>query len=415
MPIGADDLEKLLAGGARRRRWPRWVFVGLVLAALIGGGVWWRAARTAAAPAYTTVAARVADLTVRITATGTVQPTDEVDVSSELSGTIRAVAADYNDHVAAGQLLAKLDTGKLQATLDHSRATLASKQAMVAQAAATLAETQSGYNRIAELVKRGSGTDQDLQTASAALARATAALDMATADVRVAEADLSLDQANLDKAAITAPIDGIVLARNVEVGQIVASSLQAPVLFTLAADLRKMELNVAIDEADIGKVAVGNRAEFTVEAYPERRFPAIIAQVRYAPQTIDGVVTYQAVLSIDNADLALRPGMTATAEIIVAAVSQVLVVPNAALRFTPAAPKTPSGGSGFVGMLIQPPQVKPTTPTPPPGGAQRLWLLKDGAAVPVDVVAGQTDGTLTQVVSGPLQPGDAVITDATTP
>ena len=126
-------------------------------------------------------------------------------------------------------------------------------------------------------------------------------------------------------------------------------------------------------------------------------------------------MTYQAVLSIDNADLALRPGMTATAEIIVAAVSQVLVVPNAALRFTPAAPKTPSGGSGFVGMLIQPPQVKPTTPTPPPGGAQRLWLLKDGAAVPVDVVAGQTDGTLTQVVSGPLQPGDAVITDATTP
>lgn len=415
MPIGAGDLEKLLASGARRRRWPGWVFAGLVIATLIGAGLWWRAARTAAAPAYTTVPARVADLTVRITATGTVQPTNEVDVSSELSGTIRAVAADYNDHVVAGQVLAKLDTGKLQATLDHARATLASQQAMVAQAAATLAETQSAYNRIAELAKRGSGTDQDLQTASAALARATAALDMATADVRVAEADLSLDQANLDKAAITAPIDGIVLARNVEVGQIVASSLQAPVLFTLAADLRQMDLNVAIDEADIGKVAVGNRADFTVEAYPDRRFPARIAQVRYAPQTINGVVTYQAVLAIDNTDLALRPGMTATAEITVAEVAQALVVPNAALRFTPAAPKAQSGGSGFVGMLIRPPHVQPAATSPVAGGAQRLWVLKNSAATPVDVVAGQTDGTLTQIVSGPLKSGDAVITDATTP
>lgn len=415
MPIGAEDLEKLLAKGASHRRWPRWVLAGVVVAALIGAGVWWRATSTATATVYTTAPARIADLTVRITATGTVEPTDEVNVSSELSGTIVAVAADYNDHVSAGQLLAKLDTGKLQATLDHARATLASKQAMVAQAAATLAETQSAYNRMAELTKRGSGTDQDLQTASAALARATAAVDMATADVKVAEADLSLDQANLNKAAITSPIDGIVLARNVEAGQIVASSLQAPVLFTLAADLRKMDLNVAIDEADIGKVAVGNKAAFTVEAYPERRFPAVISQIRYAPQTIDGVVTYQAVLSIDNADLALRPGMTATAEITVAEVSQALVVPNAALRFTPAAPKAQSGGSGFVGMLIQPPHVQTPTATPPAGGAQRLWVLVNGTATAVDVVAGQTDGTLTQIVSGPLKPGDAVITDATTP
>jgi HlyD family secretion protein len=415
MPIGAEDLEKLLASGAGRRRWPLWVFAGVVVAALIGAGVWWRAARTAAGPVYTTAPAHIADLTVRITATGTVQPTDEVNVSSELSGTITAVLADYNDHVATGQLLAKLDTGKLQATLDHARATLASRKAVVAQAAATLAETQSAYNRVAELAKRGAGTDQDLQTASAALARATAAVDIATADVQVAQADLSLDQANLDKAAITSPIDGIVLARNVEAGQIVASSLQAPVLFTLAADLRQMDLNVAIDEADIGKVAVGNKAAFTVEAYPERRFPAVISQIRYAPQTIDGVVTYQAVLSIDNADLALRPGMTATAEITVAEVSQALVVPNAALRFAPPAPKAKSGGSGFVGMLIQAPHVQTPSAIPPAGGAQRLWLLKDGSATPVDVVAGQTDGTLTQITSGPLKPGDAVITDATTP
>ncbi|MBI1220072.1 MAG: efflux RND transporter periplasmic adaptor subunit [Rhodobacteraceae bacterium] len=415
MPIAADDLEKLLAKGARHRRWPRWILAGIVVAALIGAGLWWRAAGTATATVYTTVPARVADLTVRITATGTVEPTDEVEVSSELSGTILAVTADYNDHVSAGQVLAKLDTGKLQATLDHARGTLASKQAMAAQSAATLAETQSAYNRVAELVKRGSGTDQDLQTAGAALARATAAVDMAAADVQVAQADLSLDKANLDKAAITSPIDGIVLARNVEAGQIVASSLQAPVLFTLAADLRRMDLNVAIDEADIGKVAVGNKAEFTVEAYPDRRFPAEIAQVRYAPQTIDGVVTYQAVLSIDNADLSLRPGMTATAVITVTEVSKALVVPNAALRYTPAAPKAKSGGSGFIGMLIQPPHVQAPSATPPAGGAQRLWVLAGGVATPVDVVAGQTDGTLTQVVSGPLKAGDAVITDATTP
>jgi HlyD family secretion protein len=410
MPIATEDLEKILAKGAARRRWPRWIAFGGIVLALAAIGLWWWSATTTAGPVYVTAPVKYADLEVQVTATGSVEPTDEVQVSSELSGTVRQVAADYNDHVSAGQLLAKLDTDKLQATVDHAQATLAAAKAMADQAAATLTEAQSGYNRVGELVKRGSGTEQGLETARAALARGQAAVASAAANVQVAEADLKLDRANLAKAAITSPIDGIVLSRNVEVGQIVASSLQAPVLFTLASDLAHMELDVDIDEADIGKVTAGNQAEFTVEAYPNRRFPAVISQVRYAPETIDGVVTYQAVLSVDNADLALRPGMTATAVITVATVKHALVVPNAALRFTPPAPKAESSGSGFVGMLIRPPHVEQTTPAPAAGGTQRIWVLKNGTATAVDVVVGETDGTVTQIASGGLQAGDAVIT-----
>lgn len=415
MPTSTEDLQKILAAKAGRRRWPRWGALGLLLLALAAAGLWWRQAATTAGPVYATAPASYADLTVQVTATGAVQPTDEVQVSSELSGTVREVAADYNDHVSAGQLLAKLDTDKLKATVDHAEATLAAAKAMVAQAAATVVEAQGTYNRVSELEKRGSGTAQDLQTASATLARAQAAVESANANVRVAEADLKLDQATLAKAAITSPIDGIVLSRNVEVGQIVASSLQAPVLFTLASDLMHMELDVDIDEADIGKVAAGNRAEFTVEAYPNRRFPAVISKVRYAPQTVDGVVTYQAVLSVDNADLALRPGMTATAVITVASVKHALVVPNAALRFTPPAPKKASGGSGFVGMLIRPPHSDRTTPAAAAGGAQRVWVLKGGSPMPVEVTVGETDGSLTQIAAGSLQAGDAVITSVSGP
>ena len=410
MPISTENLQAILAARPARSFWSRRITLAIIALVVVGGGLWWVDATTTVKPAYATVPATYGDLTVQVTSTGSVQPINQVQVSSELSGTVRRVAADYNDHVSVGQILAMLDADKLGATVDHARATLEAAKALADQAAATLTEATSSYDRVAELVRRGSGTEQDLEAAQATLARGLAASESAGANVKVAEADLTLDQANLSKATITSPIDGIVLSRNVHVGQIVASSLQAPVLFTLASDLVHMELDVNIDEADIGKVETGNSAEFRVEAYPDRRFLAVISQVRYAPQTIDGVVTYQAVLTVDNSDLALRPGMTATALITVMTVRNALLVPNSALRFTPLAPQTTSRGSGFVGMLIRPPHLDQAIPALPPTGVQRLWLLKAGVPTAVDVIAGESDGSKTQIVSGTLKAGDAIIT-----
>ena len=206
----------------------------------------------------------------------------------------------------------------------------------------------------------------------------------------------------------------MILSRNVDVGQIVASALQAPVLFTIAEDLSQMELQVDIDEADVGAVRVGNPATFTVEAYQGRVFPAEIAEVLYAPQTVEGVVTYEAILSIDNADLALRPGMTATSEIVVEEIGEALLVPNAALRFAPPAEpeEAEERGGGLLGLLIpRPPEERPTAPPPGPDGSRTLWVLRDSVAAPLMVRTGATDGLMTAILEGDLAEGDLVITD----
>jgi len=258
-------------------------------------------------------------------------------------------------------------------------------------------------------------TLEGLLKARAARDRAAAARKSAEADIRVAEANLKINEANLAKACICSSIDGVVLERNVEVGQIVASSLQAPVLFTLAADLKNMELRVDIDEADIGKVKIGNEASFTVEAYQGRTFPAVISELRFAPKTVDGVVTYEAILSIDNADLLLRPGMTATSEITVAEIDDTLAIANAALRFAPPAEEVSNGGTGLLGMLFKnaPTRVPSSARNTSADGRRTIWLLREGEAVAVEVLAGQTDGMITEIREGDIAEGDLVITDLT--
>ncbi len=275
------------------------------------------------------------DLTVIITATGSVQPTNQVDVSSELSGTIRNVLVDFNSPVKVGQVLAELDTDKLKATLNSSRARLASAKAKVLDVEATLVEKKLAYERKKTLSTNKVSSQQDLDTAKAAHDRAEAAVESAKADVGVAEADVQLNETNLVKSRIVSPINGIVLKRNVDPGQTVASSLQAPILFTIAEDLAQMEVQVDVDEADVGKVKEGQQGAFSVDAYPDRKFQARIRELRYGSEVVQGVVTYKAVLSTDNAGLLLRPGMTATAEIVVQQVAQALTVPNAALRYAP--------------------------------------------------------------------------------
>jgi len=399
------------------RRWGRWLAMVLAGAAIAAAAVLWLGLGDEASPQYRTVAAQRGPLTVRVTATGSVQPTNVVDISSELSGIVRTVKVDYNDRVKVGQALAELDTDKLEAEVAHSRATLLARQADVAEAEARVAEKRSEYRRVQRLQEKNFSSQADLDTAKAAYQTAQAALASARAEVAVAQANLDVDETNLKKACICSPIDGIVLTRQVEPGQTVASSLQAPVLFTLAEDLAKMELEVDIDEADIGKVEEGQRASFTVEAFPTLELPATIKELRYAPETVGGVVTYKAVLAIDNSDLILRPGMTATAEITVAHLEQALLVPNAALRFAPVEQETaPESGSVLRKIFPHRPQ-RPRARAAAAGehGERPLWVLRDGSAQAVTVTPGASDGSMTEILEGGLRPGDAVIVDSVAP
>ncbi|MBI1415928.1 MAG: efflux RND transporter periplasmic adaptor subunit [Limimaricola sp.] len=412
-------MESVLASARGHGRRRRLIWLALVLVLAAGGAwLWLQRGSGDAASAYVSQPVETGDLTVTVTATGTVQPTNLVDISSELSGTVRSVEVTDNAVVTVGQVLARLDTDKLQATLASSQANLDAAVANVAEADANVAQVTAQFERAKQLLERNISTVEAFQAAQAAQAKALAAAQVARAQVNVARANLAIDQTNLSKATITSPIAGTVLTHTAEVGQIVASSLQAPVLFTIAEDLSKMELNVDIDEADVGQVKVGQPAAFRVEAYPGRSFPAKIAKVLFSPQTVDGVVTYEATLSIDNTDLSLRPGMTATAEITVDHVKDALLVPNAALRFAPPVTETGSGsGGGLLGLLVpRRPAQTPGIPTPAAAdGSVTIWLLKDGKPAPVKVIPGATDGTRTAVTGEGLAPGDAVITDMASP
>lgn len=408
------DITALLARGQARRRW-RWP-AALVAAAVLGAGLWLALVHDRGGPKinYVTTAVTRGPLTVHVTATGTVQPTTEVEISSELSGTIRTVNVDYNDRVSVGQVLATLDDTKLRATVANAEAQRAGAAADLLQAQASLREAQSNLDQQTAINGRGIGSEKDLVAMQAAYDRAAAAVQSAEANLKLADANLTLKQADLDDAVLRSPINGIVLGRAAEKGKIVAASLNAPVLFTLAEDLSKMLLQVNIDEADIGQVAVGNTATFTVDAFPGRRFPARITQVRFAPETTDGVVTYTAVLSVENPDGLLRPGMTATATIVVAEVPDTLTVPNAALRYTPPATRGASGrrgGTGLLGLIM--PRPSGASVAPVRKAATSVWVQKDGTPVEVPVTPGPTDGTQTAVTSDTLAEGDMVITDQT--
>jgi HlyD family secretion protein len=415
----ADVADALGLGRSPARRWlsRRSLILAALAAAALAAPYFFMSSGSDGSVTYVTEAVKRAALTEAVTATGTVEPTNSVEISSELSGTIKDVLVDYNDRVAAGQPLAVLDTDKVEADVAHARATLTMRKAQVEDAEATLAESKQSYDRALALTEKDFASAASRDTAAAAYQRARAGVAVAKANVEVAEADLLTAETNLRKATIRSPINGVVMSRAVEPGQTVAASLQAPVLFTIAEDLASMQLEVDVDEADVGQVQAGQRATFTVEAYRDREFPAEVTAVRVAPVTINNVVTYTAVLSLDNADMLLRPGMTATAEIVVKHLEDALLVPNAALRFAPpAAEETGTSGGGLLRMLMpRPPssmevaKVEETT-----DGGRTVYVLKDGAPQKVVVHVGATDGAFTEVLDGALQPGAAVITDSKT-
>ena len=389
-----NEIKATLGKHKRRKGWKFWTILlgGIGIAGFAGV----QALSGPPAPTqYERAEVTQGTLVVQVSATGTIQPLNQIQVGAEVSGLIEEVYVDFNDQVTAGQLLARIDTDELEAAVVQAEAALASSEASLAEAQATAAEARAQRNRTRALVERNNASPAQLEIHQAAYSRAAASVERAEAGVVQAQAALDSSRSRLSEAEIRSPIDGIVLDRLIEEGQTVAASFQTPHLFTIAQDLTQMELQVAVDEADIGYVYEGQEAQFTVDAYPAREFTAVIAQVRNAPREVSGVVTYEALLHVDNPDQALKPGMTAAADITVDTIENATLVPNGALRFTP------------------PDREDVERPTSG-GGIQRglVWMQTEaGELEPVEVVIGETDGRLTVVLDEVLATGQEVITD----
>ncbi len=368
------------------------------------------------------------DLKVTVDASGTLEPTNVVTIGSELSGIISTVNVDINDHVKKGDVLAQLDPSKLNDSIVNSSAALEAARAFIAQAEATLKETTTTLDRLKSLAKMSNNrlpAKSDMDSAQAAYARAMADKTSAQAAVSQAEAALNSDQTNLEKATIRSPIDGVILTRTIEPGQTVAASLSAPTLFTIAEDLSKMELHVDIDEADVGQVKNGQNATFTVDAWPGRTYQAALTRVSYGSTITDNVVTYEGILSVDNPDLSLRPGMTANATINTELKNNVLLIPNTALRFSPPeeinSDSSNKNSSVLSSLLPHPPRnmfrssrATAQTKSDRDESIKTIYILKDQMPVAITVKKGATDGTQTEVESDNLSEGQAVIISSST-
>jgi HlyD family secretion protein len=416
----ANDVAKTLGIGtiSRSTRLKRWAAWGVVAIAATAVGVLWLARSGTETVRYKTEPVARGDLVVTVSATGTLEPTNQVDVGIEVSGTIKTVDVDYNDRVKVGQILARLDTTKLEAQALQTEAALESARAKVLQGQANVREAEAQLARLVRVRELSRGkvpSQQELDAAQAALDRSRADEAASSAVVSQNQATLDANRTDLSKAVIRSPINGVVLKRSVEPGQTVAASFQAPVLFTIAEDLTNMELQVDVDEADVGQVNAGQDATFTVDAYPDRTFPARITKVRYGSQTVAGVVTYKAVLTVDNSSLSLRPGMTATAAITVERVTDAILVPNASLRFTPPAPEpSASTGGGLLSKILpRPPRPAPSSRDEMGAGTkqQRVWIVRNGELEAIPVTTGATDGVMTEVTAGRVEPGMAVVVD----
>lgn len=403
-----------LKPGARRRKHGHrllWALL-LALAVALAAYLYMRNQQQAAATTYQTAEAARKTMTIVVSATGTIQPLTQIEIGSELSGIAREVLVAENAMVKAGTVLARLDSTRLAAQQAKAVAQLDAARARIATAEASMQQSSLTLNRQTKLRARSLSTDQEIEQADAELKRTTSALAIAKADAAAAEADLVLVTTDITKTEIVSPIEGIVLKRSVEPGQTVAASLQAPVLFKIAQDISRIQLEANVDEADVGVVKIDQSATFTVDAYPDRDFPARIERLSFAPETVDGVVTYKTILSADNADLTLRPGMTATAKIVVAQFKDALVVPNEALRYTP--PRT-TPSQGFSIMQIFMPRFPRNAPgrrTAENDGKRSLYVLENGALKEVKVKTGESDGKFTIVTEGSVKEGDSLVTSS---
>jgi HlyD family secretion protein len=411
--------------GVGRRRVPRFVKALVVVALLGAGGYWlWQSASAPEPePVWRTATVDRGDVATRVSATGRLEPLRVFEVGPEISGRITEVLVSENDAVVKGQALARFDEAPIAARLEAARAQLAVSVAREAEVRAGLGLARAADGRARRLREGGVNAEREAEVAKADVGRSRAQLTQAEAQSRAARAQVALVEDELARATLTSPIDGVVLTRAVEPGKAVAAALQTPVLFTIAADLRHMELQLAVDEADVAQVKAGLEAEFTVDAWPRRAFLATVTKVHMSPTVAQNLVTYQALLAVDNAEGVLWPGMTATATITAATVKGALRVPNAALRFTPPKPRGDGGGRGggngggggggggagplFPGMRGGGGGAGGGGPSEEAGA--RVHALRDGAPVRVAVETGATDGQFTELVGGELREGDLVI------
>jgi HlyD family secretion protein len=371
----------------------------------------------AAEPALTTAAVSRGDVVQSVKATGTLEAVTTVQVGSQVSGTIAALLADFNSQVKKGQVVARLEPSLFQTQVDQARATLVKLQADTERSRVALEDAKVQQRRAETLSSQQLLPASELESARVATAQAEAAFKSAQAQVAQARAALGQAEVNLSHATITAPIDGIVISRNVDIGQTVAASMQAPVLFTIAQDLREMQVNASVDEADIGKIAPSQQVSFQVDAYPGKTFAGRVRQVRLAPVVDQNVVSYVTVIDVPNPDLQLKPGMTANVAITIARADDVLKVPNAALRYRPDAATLEAHGQAAV---PQPAGQRPRAERAPddrtPGDRsqtrRRVWVLNGDSLTAVRVQTGLDDGTTTAIVGGDLQEGSRVVTGA---
>ncbi|MGG1949299.1 efflux RND transporter periplasmic adaptor subunit [Trinickia sp. NRRL B-1857] len=358
------------------------------------GAAWWFATRPAPRY-YVTQPITRGDISHSVSATGTVNPVLTIIVGSYVSGVIQQQFCDFNTQVRKGQLCAKIDPRPYQALVDQARADLANARAQILKDRAQLAYTKSASARNATLLQHGIVSRDTADNARSAYEQAQAQVAVDTAVIAQRSAGLRTAEVNLDYTNIVSPVDGTVVSRNITIGQTVAASFQTPTLFLIATDLTQMQVDANVSESDIGGLHENTPATFTVEAYPKRRFEGHVVQVRQAPQTVQNVVTYDVVIGVRNADLSLKPGMTATARIVLATRQHVLRVPDPALRFTP---------SG----------VSPSSKLPElPAGAVRIWVLRDAHPVAVTVTTGLDDDSYSEVTSGDIREGDTVIVGET--
>jgi len=375
-----------------------WKLIGLMVggAVLVGGtAVYWIANR-AAPPRYVTTAVTQGDVATTITASGSVNPVVVVEVGTYVSGTIETLSCDYNTRVHKGQLCAKIDPKPYQVIVDQDRADLEVAKAQLVKDQANVVYTKISHERADLLFSEDSTSHDAADAALNAYNQAVALVDLDVAQIAQKAAALQAAQINLNYTNIVSPVDGTVVSRNVTAGQTVAASFQTPTLFLIATDLTKMQVDTNVSESDIAGAVEGANASFTVDAFPKRTFQGSVAQVRQAPVSVQNVITYDAVITVDNPDLALKPGMTATARIVTAQSLNVLRVPSQALRFTPTA----------VANL----ELAKAAKT----GQRVIWVERAGKLVSIPVTVGLVDDTFAEIKAGDLKLGDQVVTSEAT-
>lgn len=394
-------VQKLqLAPGTPKPRRKLWLIGGMLALAVIVTvlAAWWLFG-AGAGVRYMTAQISRGDITQTVTATGTVNPVLTIIVGSYVSGVIESIHCDYNTQVKKGQICAKIDPRPYQTIVDQNKANLDVAKAQLEKDKANLAYAQVTYERNVRLVKTNAVSKDALDNAKSLLDQAKAQIGVDQATIEQRQAELQTAQVNLGYTDIVSPVDGTVVSRNVTVGQTVAATFQTPTLFLIATDLTKMEVDTNVSESDIGDVKKGNKASFTVDAFPKRTFEGVVTQVRQSPQTVQNVVTYDVVVSVDNSDLALKPGMTAATRIIVDQRTNVLRVPSQTLRFTPS------------GVTRQ--RSTSSTQTGHVAGTQTsqgmVWVLQEGRPIRVPVLVGLDDGGYAEIVSGDLKVGEQVI------